>query len=313
MKNNKTISVVIPIYNEEKNIPLISEAIRKEFQKINYNYELILVNDGSKDKSEEVLNKIKNNNQNIKVINLSRNFGKEIAITAGLNSVSGNACIMVDADMQHPPELIHEFINKWEKGADVVIGVREENKGEGSVKKIGSYFYNKVINKINSTPTIPGSTDFRLIDRQVIDAFNTFTEKNRITRGLIDWLGFKREYIYFKANERANGVASYNFPKLVKLTLNSIVSLSLFPLKIVGYLGVIICLLSGLLGLFIIFEKYIFRDSLNLHISGTAILADIIIFLVGIILISLGLITLYIANIHEESIKRPLYIIRKDR
>jgi len=218
---------------------------------------------------------------------------------------------MIDADLQHPPELIYEFLAKWKHGAEIVIGVRNKNQNENFIKKTGSYCFYKIINKISDTKITPFATDYRLLDRIVIKEFNKFTEKNRITRGLIDWLGFKRDYIYFNANQRAHGKASYCYLKLFKLAINSIVSLSLFPLKIAGYSGIFITLFAGLLGIFIIIEKYIFNDPWNLNFSGPAILAVIILFLVGIILGCLGLIALYIASIHNETINRPLYVIRK--
>lgn len=163
---------------------------------------------------------------------------------------------------------------------------------------------------ISDVELMPNSTDFRLLDRVVIDEFNRFTEKNRITRGLIDWLGFKREYLYFDAGPRANGEAGYNFFKLARLAVNSMVSLSLFPLKFAGYLGIFITIASGLLGLFIVGEKYLFHDPWKMYFSGSAILVVVILFLVGIVLVCLGLTALYIANIHGEVVNRPLYVVR---
>ena len=308
----KAISIIIPIYNEEKNIPLLYDELKKVLQQINYEHEIIYVNDGSCDNSPQELQKLRLADSKVKIIEFSRNFGKEIATTAGINNCGGDACILLDADLQHPPQLIYKFLAEWEKGAEIVIGVREKNNGDCLIKKIGAYFFYKIINKISATKIVPNATDFRLLDKMVIAEFNKFTEKNRITRGLIDWLGFKREYILFKAPERINGKAGYSLVKLCKLALDSIVSLSLFPLKFAGYLGILITLGSGLMGLFIFFEKYIFDDPWNLNFSGPAILAIIILFLVGIILICLGLIALYIANIHGEVTNRPIYVIRQN-
>jgi polyisoprenyl-phosphate glycosyltransferase len=215
---------------------------------------------------------------------------------------------MIDADLQHPAEVIREFLGKWEKGAEVVIGVREKNKGESFAKKAGSFLFYKIINCISDTKIVPNATDFRLIDRVVIDEFNKMTERNRMTRALIDWMGFRRDYIFFKANERLHGVASYSYLKLFRLAFNSMISLSLFPLKLAGYLGIIITFLSGILGIFIFTSQYIMH---TMNYSGSAILAVIILFLIGIVLICLGLIALYIANIHSEVVNRPLYVIRK--
>lgn len=314
----KLISIIIPIYNEKENIPLFFE----EFLKINeqlkdaYSFELIFVNDGSADSSINELYKIEDNNKTnivIKILDFARNFGKEIALTAGIENSDGDACLMIDADLQHPMELIPDFIKKWEEGFDVVIGIRKSNKGEGIVKKLGSKLYYFIMNKISDTKITPRATDFRIIDKSVIDAFLKFTERKRMTRALIDWLGFKREYIYFDANERKFGKPSYNVAKLIKLALSSFVSHSLFPLKVTGYLGMFITLSFGGFGLFLLIGRYFTYNSFALSFTGSALVAVFNAFLIGIVLSSLGLIALYIANIENEVKNRPLYIIRKRR
>jgi len=306
---NKLISIIIPVYNEEKNIPVFYEKFSEVISNIkNYDFEIIFVNDGSQDKSLEKMEALSQRDPRIKIIDFSRNFGKEAAITAGINSCLGDACMMADADLQHPLEKIPEFIAKWEKGTEIVIGVRERNKGEGLIKRIGSYLFYKIINRISEMEIVSKSTDFRLLDRIVIDEFKKFTETNRMARALIDWLGFKRGYIYFKANPRLYGKPTYGFLKLTRLAFNSMVSLSLFPLKVAGYLGVTITIISGLIGIFIFFTKYIFG---SMDYSWPAILALVNLFLIGIVLSCLGLIALYIANIHTEVTGRPMYIIRK--
>jgi dolichol-phosphate mannosyltransferase len=220
---------------------------------------------------------------------------------------------MLDADMQHPIELIPEFISKWEKGFEVVIGIRNKNKSVGFLKKIGSAIFYKIINKITDVEVVPNSTDFRLLDRVVIDEFNRFTETNRMTRALIDWLGFRRDYINFEANDRIHGDASYSFWKLMKLALNSFVSLSLLPLQLAGNLGIVITLISGTAGLYILLGKYFYRTPFASTFSDSENLAILLVFLVGIILMSIGLMALYIANIHGEVINRPMYVIRKKK
>ena len=242
----KLISIIIPVNNEEKNIPLVYGAVKTAFHNItNYSYEIIFVDDGSTDNSVNKIKKLANANENVFYLEFSRNFGKEIATSAGINNARGDAVIMLDADLQHPAGLIPEFIKKWEAGAETVVGVRNKNKGEGLIKKFGSFWFYKIINLISATKIIPRSTDYRLLDKAVVREFNRFTERNRITRGLIDWLGFKRDYVYFTANQRINGNAGYSVFKLTKLALSSFISLSLFPLKFAGYLGIIIVLFSG--------------------------------------------------------------------
>lgn len=312
---SKLVSVIIPAHNEQDNIPLIYQKIKEVFLSIkdNYEYEIIFVDDGSTDNSIGVLQQLTNQDKKVKYLEFSRNFGKEIATSAGINYSRGDAAIMIDADLQHPAELIPEFIKKWEGGADVVIGIRTKNKKERLFRRISSWAFYRIINLIGETKLTPQATDFRLIDKKVVDEFNRLTEKTRMTRGLIAWLGFKRDSIYFKAGERRNGRATYNDLKLAKLALSAAVSHSLFPLRITGYLGIVITFLSGLLGLFILIEKYILNDPLSMHFSGPAILAVIILFLVGIILICLGLTALYIGNIQREVSNRPMYVIRQKK
>lgn len=305
------ISIVIPVHNEEANVPLISSGLNKVLNETSYDFEIIFINDGSKDNSSVELNKVAKEDKRIKVLEFNRNFGKEAATTAGLEVCRGNACIVVDADLQHPIELIPEFIKKWENGAEVVVGVRTKNNGEGLIKRFGSYLFYLTINSIAETKLVPRATDYRLIDRMVIDEFKRLREKNRMTRALIDWLGFKQDYVYFKANERMHGKASYSYLKLIKLAMSSFVAHSLFPLKFAGYLGIFITFFSSLLGLIMFIDKFFLREPWKMYFSGAAMLATVILFLIGIVLSCMGLMALYIGNIHTEVINRPMYIIKR--
>jgi dolichol-phosphate mannosyltransferase len=311
----KLISVVIPCYNEEANVPRLHEELAGVFAPLasRYNAEFLFVDDGSKDGTVAAIEKLAARDPRVIPISFSRNFGKEVATTAGIRNAKGAAVIMIDADLQHPPELIPLFLKKWEDGADVVVGVRKKNKHYNPVKRCGASLYYKIMGAISDTPMLPRETDFRLIDRQVADAFNEFTERQRSARALIDWLGFKREYIEFDMHDRANGKASYSFGKLVHLATYSFISHSLVPLRLAGYLGIVITFLSGLLGLTVFFEQYIFRDVWGWHFSGAALLGIVDVFLIGIVLICLGIIALYIENIHNETTNRPIYVIRKKR
>jgi dolichol-phosphate mannosyltransferase len=313
--DTKLISIIIPAHNEEKNIRPLYEKLVGVFQSLasKYAFEIIYINDGSTDGTLQEIEKLAENQPNIKYIDFSRNFGKETATTAGLNNCQGDACVMIDADLQHPAELIPDFLQKWEEGFDVVVGVREKCKSDSWLKTIGSNLFYKLLNSISEFKVMPNATDFRLIDRAVIDEFNRFTETSRMTRALIDWLGFRRTYIYFEANDRLNGTASYSFWKLVGLALNSFVSLSLLPLRLAGYLGLLITFVSGISGFYILLGKYFFHWAFASTFSDSENLAIFIVFLVGIILISIGLLALYVANIHREVIKRPTYIIRRKK
>lgn len=311
----KLISVIIPVCNESLNISHIYEEVVLVLEKISqeFDYEIIFINDGSTDDSVEKIDQLASEHRQVKLIDFSRNFGKELAITAGLNYAAGDAAIIIDADLQHPPELIEEFISKWQAGAEMVIGIRKKNKRAGMVKQLGSLVFYNLMNLIGETEIKARATDYRLLDRKVINEFNRFTEHSRLTRGLIDWLGFKKQYIYFFANERKYGKAAYNGVKLFKLSLSAIISNSLVPLKIAGYLGFLIIIFSGPLGLFIFFDRYVFNNLSGFNFSGPAILALLNLFLTGIVLSCLGLIALYIGNIQQETTNRPLYIVREKK
>lgn len=308
----KLLSIVIPVHNEEENVPLIYAALRGVWQRLpSYEYEFVFVDDGSTDSSVAAINRIASGDKGVKCVEFSRNFGKEIATTAGIEAATGDAVMMIDADMQHPPSLIPEFVSRWERGAEVVVGIRTRNHGEGFAKRGGSWLFYGVVKLISETPIEQGETDFRLIDRSVATAFASLPEHGRMTRSLINWLGFRREFISFEAAPRANGEAQYSTGKLLHLALHAFISNSLLPLRLAGYLGVTITVFSGLLGLVVFIQRYVLGDPLHWAVSGSAQLAIINVFLIGIVLMALGLIALYIENIHGEVVGRPLYVVRK--
>lgn len=311
-KDRQLISIIVPMYNESEGVALLYKALKKVTRELQVRVELVFVDDGSEDGTIDQLQRLATKDKAVHAIELSRNFGKEIAVSAGLQAAKGAAAIIMDADLQHPPELIPEFIAKWKAGADVVVGVRQSYGREAFHKRFNSWLFYKFINGLAEIKVVPHSTDFRLLDRVVVNEFLRFTERNRITRGLIDWLGFRREYVYFTAGERAAGSASYSFPKLIRLAVNSFVGLSLIPLKLAGYLGIGITVISALLGLGIVIEKYIFHEPASYSVSTKFILLDFNTFLIGIVLMCLGLVALYVANIHGEVINRPLYAIRRE-
>jgi dolichol-phosphate mannosyltransferase len=304
------ISIIVPVHNEEASLPLLFEQLQKTAKELHESFEYIFVDDGSEDGSRQVLAGFESADHSVHVVEFSRNFGKEIALTAGLQAAKGDAAILIDADLQHPIERIPEFIRKWQEGAEVVVGVRRRYGREPLFKRVSSWLFYKIMNKVSTYPVTPHATDFRLLDRVVIDAFNQLSERNRMTRGLIDWLGFRRSYVYFKSSDRMYGEATYSVGKLFSLAINSFVSLSLFPLRLAGWLGIVITLCAGAAGLFIFIEDYLLHDPLGLDFSGPAVLAIINMFWIGIVLISIGLVALYIANIHAEVINRPLYVVR---
>lgn len=306
--NHPQLSVIVPAYNEGKNVtPLYNQisAVLKD----RINFEIVFVNDGSRDQTLAKLQALAKKHANIRIINFSRNFGKEMATTAGILHARGDALIMVDADGQFPPELIPLFLEKWRAGAQVVTGVRMSNQKEGLVKRYGSKLFYSVMRRMTKTNITPRATDFRLIDKAVQQEFKRFTEHGRITRGLLDWLGFREEFIEFHANPRMAGEATYNFSMLFNTAMNSFVSHSLAPLYFSAYAGLVITPIAFLLGIFVIIEQLIMDDPLRLDVTGTAMLGILLLFFVGILLISQGLIALYISHIHTETKDRPLFVI----
>jgi len=309
-QHHYTLSVVVPIYDEASGLAdFHADLVHYAKEASQNSYEIIYCDDGSNDNTDKLVYEWHKNDPNIKLIKLSRNFGKENALAAGIAFATGQAIITLDGDGQHPAELIPDFVRKWRTGAQVVIGVRISNKGEGWFKRVGSKLFHKLFNVLTGQKLLSGSSDFRLIDRSVQQAFLQLGETDRITRGLIDWLGFNRELIEFTAKARQSGAPGYNRRKLVKLATNSFVSLTPTPLYLFGYLGVFITIGSLFLGAAVFIEQLLLNDPWHWKFTGTAMLGILILFLVGIILISQGILSLYISHIQNQSKGRPLYVI----
>lgn len=306
----KKITIVVPVYREAANLLALYSRIEKVIGNLQqFSWEYIFVNDGSPDNSFEILNELANTASNVKALDLSRNFGKEIALTAGVHDASdADAVICIDADLQHPPEIIPQLVEQWVAGAEVVVTIRTAIERQPLFRKIGSNLFYWIISKSSSFEMIPKTTDFRLYDKKVITAFCHATERNRMFRGIMDWMGFRRAYVEFSADARAEGEAGYSFFKLWHLAISSITSFSLLPLRIAGYLGVLITSCSGLLLIWI--SANIFLKT-NFGYTPLALVVVINTFLIGIVLISIGLVALYVGAIHTEVINRPLFIVRE--
>jgi glycosyltransferase involved in cell wall biosynthesis len=308
-KMREAISIIVPIYCEEQNIiPLYNrlESVISSFPEIDWEY--LFVDDGSTDSSVTLLKRLTRLNNKVKVLCFSRNFGKEAALSAGVNHAKTDAVICIDADLQHPPELIFQFVNEWRSGADIVTSIRVTSESKPFFRRIGSSVYYWLMKRISSLDMEVQSTDFRLLDRKVVDEFRRITERGRLFRGIIDWMGFRRSYIKFHASKRNDGIAGYSYGKLWNLALSSITKFSLFPLLLTGYLGVLITLISiFLLGWMI--SNYLFVSSQAF--TPLAVVVVINTFLIGVVLMAIGLVSLYIGSIHTEAINRPLYIIRE--
>lgn len=308
----KLISVVVPVYNEEAGIiDFLDEQLGPVLNELDYETEVILVNDGSRDKTLEKIDKTKmRKKKNLKLITFARNFGKEVALSAGINFAKGDAVILIDADGQHPVEMIPKMLEKWEEGAEIVTAVRDENTTK---HKLGSKVYYTMMKMFGNRDIVVGAMDFRLISRNIADGFNEFTERNRLARGLIDWMGVEQTYIKVKTKNRKNGKPTYSAKRLRTLTIDSLVSASRTPLLIFGYIGIFITIASLILGLFILIQQYILGDPLGLDWSGAVAMSVFISFLIGLVLISQAVTALYISQIHTEAKGRPLYIVDKKK
>lgn len=308
----KLISIIIPLFNESANLEWHHQKMKDYLNELPIRYEFVYVNDGSSDKSLDIIRKLAKKDRAVRYVSFSRNFGKEAATTAGLAKANGDAAVIIDADGQHPIELVGTFVEEWQNGYATVIGVRTEDGETRLFKKIGSKLFYLVLRALGADNSSQhGLTDFRLIDRKIIDEYNRLSEHNRITRNLLDWLGFSRKLVPFEAKERHAGVASYSLRKLIKLAIDGIVKHSTRPLKFIGIIGLLVSLVTAMLGLFIIIEQYIMGDPMRLHITGTAQLAIFLSFMVGIVLFCQGLLALYIENVYYETQNRPLYVIEE--
>lgn len=304
----KQIAIVIPAYNEEANIPALYAELEKVTGNLGeFRWEYIFVNDGSEDNSIQVLRRLAEKDGKIRVIDFSRNFGKEIALTAGMHAIFADAAICMDSDLQHPPDLIPKMVDAWQSGAEIVATIRLSTKDKPLMRRIGAAIFYWLLSKISGLDMVSSTTDFRLFDRKVIEAFRRVTERERMFRGIIDWMGFKKVYLEFHAAARTNGRESYSYKKLIRLAINSITSFSLFPLRVTGYLGCVITTVSGLLLSYMLYSKFYANPTL---FTPLAIVVVINTFLMGIVLMAIGLVALYVGTIHTEVINRPLYIIR---
>ena len=309
MENNKKlISIVSPAYNEEKNVPLMVEEVKRVMGNLqnDYDFEYILVNDGSVDNTWEAIVNESKKDERIKGLCFSRNFGHQMALTAGLDHAKGDAVIYCDSDLQQPPEVFTQLLKEWEQGSEVVHTKRLETEGEPFFKKLMSSFFYKVINKFSNVRIEEGMADFKLLDRKVLEKLSKMREHDRFLRGMVPWLGFKSSIVEYKANKRIHGVPWYNFRRNLSFAKSGILAFSAKPLKYVGYLGIIMVLLS-LLTLFYWIIRSLFAGIWLL--SPIFSLTIFNTFLMGLSLTSLGLIALYVSNIYYEVLDRPLYII----
>ena len=305
--NKKSVSIVVSAYNEEGNVEALYKEVKKVLKDVKIDdVELIYVDDGSSDDTHKKCQALQKKDKMVKIVHLKRNFGHEIAMTAGMDYAKGDAVIFMDADLQHPPVYIKEMIKAWQEGYDIVLTKRVDNVATSAFYKFCAKSFYKVLNLLSDTKIPEKTPDFRLIDRKYIDFLKNFNEQDRLFRGLLSWImpNDKVKVIDFVAPQRLSGESKYNFRKSLQLAINSIIQFSVKPLRFSTYLGVLTAFLSGLLGLWVIGEHFI----LHKPTPGYATIMVTMIFLGAVQLIVLGIIGEYIGKIHMEVKKRPLYM-----
>ena len=304
---SKLLSIIIPIYNEEQIIPELYKRLSESAQKITSDYELIFINDGSKDLSLLELIKISDQDKKVFFINFSKNFGHQIAVTAGIDHCNGDAVVIIDGDLQDPPELIPEMYKKHKEGYEVVYAQREKREGETYFKKKTAQLFYRTLRKITSIDIPLDTGDFRLIDRKIVEALRKMPEQNKFLRGQIAWLGFNQTAILFNRDKRKYGKSGYPLSKMLKFALDGITGFSDKPLENVSRLGFIISGLSFVIILYAIFSHFFLKQT----ITGWTSLIISCMFIGGVQLISIGVIGEYIARINKNILNRPLYLIKE--
>ena len=306
----KTVSFIIPCYNEEEALPILYQRLNKVSDKLkDYNCEFIFIDDGSKDKTEEIIENLNKQDNRIKLYSFSRNFGHQAAVSCGIHNCQSDIAIIIDADLQDPPEIIPDMINEYEKSkTPIIYGKRISRDGERLFKKLTASIFYRLINLLSEVQFPVDTGDFRLIDKTVIEAYKSFSENPKYIRGLISWMGFEQKAFEYKRESRVAGTTKYTLNKMFRLALTGILSFSIKPLRISLYFGMISILIAIAFSLRV-FYLYLFSP-MEL-VKGWASTIIIILFMGGVQLISLSVMSEYLANLFNEVKKRPEYIIKK--
>ncbi len=299
------ISIIAPAFNEEEGLPEFINRLKAVMDGQNYPYEIVLVNDGSCDNTLHVMRTLKKDIPQITIVNLSRNFGKEIAMTAGFEYANGDATIVIDTDLQDPPELIPEMLKNWENGYDVVYAQRRSRTGESWFKKKTAKIFYSVSSRLGKTPIPPNVGDFRLMSRRVVNALLELTEQHRFMKGLFAWVGFPQTAIFYDRDPRFTGESKWNYWSLWNFALEGLTSFTIAPLVLSTYLGFSVAFLAFLYGVFIVFKALVFGEV----VKGYPTIMVTILFLGGVQLIVLGVMGEYVGRTFNESKRRPLYFV----
>lgn len=304
----KKISLLIPAYNEEPVLDHLYTRLGKlANENKDYEFEFLFINDGSRDKTLQILKDYADLDERVSYVNLSRNFGKEIAMIAGLDHVTGDATVILDADLQDPPELIPQMIKYWEEGYDDVYAKRRSRAGESWLKKFTSRMHYRVLQQLSSIEIQKDTGDFRLLDRRAVEAMKQFRESERYTKGMFSWIGFNKKEILYDRDERAAGTTTWNYWKLINLSIEAITSFTIAPLRISTFLGTFISFAAFIYLIFLVVRTLFFGADLAGYPSTMAV----ILFLGGVQLLSLGIIGEYVGRIFNETKNRPLYLVEE--
>lgn len=315
-RTSMVLSVVIPVFNEQGNLPVIHRRLSEVVGACTPEYELIFVDDGSADESLQKLRDLAATDPRTRIISLSRNFGHEIAVAAGLDRAAGDAVVLIDADLQDPPELISGMFERWRRGAHVVYAQRRSRRGDSLGKKLSIFFFYRLLGRISEVAIPLDTGNFRLMDRRVVEVVKSCRENPRFVRGLVPWAGFRQEAIQFNRDARHSGKTGYGFFKLLRLALDGICSFSLVPLRLSTWLGAGVVVLACLLTCYVVIERLFFytpgTDPLGVP-RGFAFLACVMLFLGGVQLFMLGMLSTYIGHILKNVQRRPLYVVAEER
>jgi glycosyltransferase involved in cell wall biosynthesis len=304
----KLISILIPAYNEEEVLPMLMERLGKlAHENSKYDFEFLFINDGSRDNTLELIKKYAASDKRISYVNFSRNFGKEIAMCAGFDFVKGDAAVIIDADLQDPPELIPQMIDYWEQGYDDVFARRRSRAGESALKKQTSRWYYKILQSSTRIPIQVDTGDFRLLDRRCIEALRSFRESERYTKGMFSWIGYKKKEILYDRDPRAAGETKWNYAKLINLAIDGITSFTTAPLRISSFIGAIISLVAFVYIIYLLLRPLFGVPT----IPGYASTMAVILFMGGVQLLSIGIIGEYVGRIFNETKNRPLYLVEE--
>jgi dolichol-phosphate mannosyltransferase len=303
-------SIIAPVYNEEGNLHELYKQIKETMNSTSEAWELVLVNDGSRDRSAEIMAELHRQDPRVKTVEFAKNFGHQLAVTAGLDFARGNVCIIIDADLQDPPSVILQMIDKWKEGYEIVYAVRTERKGETWFKEFTAKLFYRLIYRITDMDIPLDTGDFRLIDRKAVDTLKMMRERHRFIRGMTSWVGFKQTGVEYVREERFAGETHYPFKKMFKFALDAITGFSYVPLQMATYAGFIIAGISAIATLGVIYAR-LFLESQAFFGQATTLVT--VLFLGGVQLITLGIIGEYLGRIYDEVKGRPLYVVRQTR